>query len=204
MKIISRISFLILTSFLLNACSNNKAAQVTKEETPEALQDEHLEISKVYGKRSEDLVEKIYLELLNKDPEFQKLDADIRESKKHQTELENHFSEFDGKSSNYYSSASGKANAIKNALLKERMEKLISGSRSNYTAGVTELSGIIGRTQKNNITIDDYYTALKISVTLPFIEKFQTKNIPSQKDFQQLIENQKQLIGREDSLMNKK
>jgi hypothetical protein len=66
------------------------------------------------------------------------------------------------------------------------------------------MNGLIDRTQKNDITIDDYYTALKISLTLPFIEKFQTKNIPPKKDFQELIEKQKQLIGREDSLMNKK
>jgi PBP1b-binding outer membrane lipoprotein LpoB len=140
MKPISRISLFLISLFLLNGCSNNNnnnATQITKEETPEALQDEHLEISKVYGKRSEDLVEKIYLELLNKDPEFQKLDVDIRESKNHQTELENQFSEFNSKSSDYYSAASRKATAIKNALLKERMEKLISASSNNYTSGVS-------------------------------------------------------------------
>jgi len=56
---------------------------------------------------------------------------------------------------------------------------------------------------KNEATLDDHHTVLKIVLTLPVIEKYQNENMPDKNEIRNVIKEQERLIERTDSLTPK-
>lgn len=196
------IYFVVIFCFsLLTSCGrvHRESNSEAKTETPVALQDDKLEI-KSYS-RSGDIIEELYQELVDKNPALQKLETDIEEFRSKSDELKGIFDKYNGKSSNYYSSASCRVAAITDSILKKRIVTLISNSSRLYENKTKELNSLLKLISQNGSTITDHHTALKIVLTLPLIEKYQKDNLPSRKKFKTLIKTQTDLIQQTDSLI---
>jgi hypothetical protein len=177
---------------------NNKP---TQQETPKALQDSKLEI-KSYS-RSGDLTEELYLELVDKTPALKKLEDDLDTFRPKPNELKDKFNQYDSKSNSYFSSANYKASAITDSLLKKKIIALIITSSNKYSTKTAELNSLLTQISKDGATLNDHHSVLKIVLTLPIIEKYQDDNKPNKKEFKDLINQQKKLIIRTDSLTPK-
>ena len=106
-------------------------------------------------------------------------------------------------SNRYYSSANNIASSITDSLLKNKIMTLITTSNNKYSTKTEELNSLLKQISKNDATLDDHHSVLKIVLTLPIIGKYQDDNKPNKKEFKDLIIQQEKLILRTDSLTPK-
>lgn len=202
----TRIKNFIGTIFILTlllSCGNKQTDNntSTKQETPEALQDDKLEI-KSYS-RSGDLTEELYQELVDKTPALKELEEDLDAFRPKPIELTDKFNKYDRKSNSYYSSANYKATAISDSLLRMKILALITTSSKQYSAKSAELNSLLKQISNNGATLKDHHSVLKIALTLPIIEKYQDDNKLDNQEFKNLINQQENLIKKTDSLTPK-
>lgn len=168
---------IILTLF---SCDNSQERSITQHESPKALEDKKsYEIITKRGSYN-DLVESLYAELVDKTPELKELEDKIDyiyNSKKDSTEL---FYNYDEKNRNYYNSASQHIEDIKDSVLRQKMAMLISKSLTKYDSKISQHSSLLKSIDKRTLTLSDLHTTLKITKTLPLIEKYQN-NLPTTK-----------------------
>ena len=193
----------LLHAFLLtllvacgNKSSDNNATPIP--ETPKALQEDKIDI-KSYS-RSNDLVDELYQELVDKTPALKQLEDEIDAINPKPGELSAKFNTYESKSNSYYSSANYKAMAITDSLLRTQIVSLLSASSKSYSAKTSVLSSLIDQFSKNSSKLNDHHSVLKIVLTLPIIEKYQNENKPDKKEFKALIKEQENLIKQTDSL----
>jgi predicted transcriptional regulator len=187
---------LYLTSFI---CCDNR--QTEKAETPDALQDDKLDITSY--NRTGDLVEELYQELVEKSPTLKNLEADIKTFRQEQNELTEKFYKYNHKSNSYYESAYSKVTTITDSLLRSRIITLLSNSEKQYSNKTAELNSLLQRISNNESTIIGHHYALKIVLTLPLIEKYQNENLLDKTEFKDLIKTQEKLINQIESLIPK-
>jgi predicted transcriptional regulator len=201
MRKIRRFIWTVFILTLFFSCGNNQTDNntTTKQETPEALQDDKLEI-KSY-RSSGDLTEELYQELVDKTPALKIMEDDLEAFGPMSNELTDKFNRYDSKSNSYYSSANYKAAAIKDSLLRMKIVALITASNKQYSTKTAELDSLLKQISKNGTTLNDHHSVLKIVLTLPMIEKYQDDNKPDNKEFKDLIKQQEDLIKRTDSLI---
>ena len=168
---------IILTLF---SCDNSQERSITQHESPKALEDKKsYEIITKRGSYN-DLVESLYAELVDKTPELKELEDKIDyiyNSKKDSTEL---FDNYNEKNRNYYNSASQHIEDIKDSVLRQKMATLISKSLTKYDSKISQHSSLLKSIDKRTLTLSDLHTTLKITKTLPLIEKYQN-NLPTTK-----------------------
>jgi hypothetical protein len=153
--------------------------------------DSELDIS---SSRSGDFVEGFYQELVSQTPALKEFERDMTVHKRISAELKNKYNGYESKSNSYYNSAITKVTSISDSVLQKRIMALIQSSKESYSRSTSELNVLLKMVEQNSVTLNDKHSILKIVLTLPLIEKFQTGNLPDKTGFNELIEKQKQLI----------
>lgn len=182
----------ILALLISCGADQNNTTKPKKPETPEALQDNTLEI-KSYS-RSSNLTDELYQELVDKTPALKKLEEDLEALSLKPSELNQQFQKYDSKSYTYYNDAKYTAAAIKDSVLKGRMLDLIATSNKRYANKTSELNSLLEQISKNTSTLNDQHVVLKMVLSLQVIEKYQDDNKPDKKEFKDLIKQQENLI----------
>ena len=183
-----------LTIFLFS-CNSRNAKQQTNNgvEIPEALQEESSYEIKVRSYES-NLVEELYQELVEKDSKLQKLEEDLSTLDPKANDLKNKFNTYDGKSKSYYRSSNGMLASINDSVLRKKMSSIIAKSESKYSQKTVNINSLINQMDQQTLTIADYHSVFKITLTLPIIEKYQKDNIPLKKEFKDFTIEQKNYI----------
>ena len=193
--------FFILLS--LAACDNSSKQNKPDQEIPKALEDKSTS-SKILSKRSDvDLIESLYGELLNKNQDLKKLEGkikDLDESKDDSTEM---FRNFNSKNQNYYNAVNRHIEQLSDSTLKMKIKILISNSLTRYNASIKTYDALLKSIEDQNIALTDLHTILKITKTLPLIEKYQEGNMPSTKPMEEFIQKQNDAIRLADTLSKK-
>ncbi|MBP1224878.1 hypothetical protein [Flavobacterium sp. 1355] len=186
---------LILSILVLTACGGNETNNENPQnQVPKALQDDGITL-KIGRYRSNDgLSEELYQELVTQNAELKKLETELENF--NTADTLNIYSHYNGKSEDYYSSATMHANSIKDSILKNKMIALLEKSNEKYNQKTTEVNELIKTINKNQRDIRDYHNALKIILTIPIIEKYQIENLPKKSPFEKLIDNQKILLDK--------
>jgi hypothetical protein len=170
------------------------------QETPKPLQGAGLSYK---GKRSGDLVEELYDELLSKDEGLKNLESLINDFRnRKQDSLESFFS-FGSKNQSYYSSANSHLTSIQDSILAEKIKGMIHASESNYKNRVSGLQELKDEIEKKSASINDLHIALKIVKTLPIIDKFQQKSLPVVKPMDAILRDAGKIEAKADSAVNK-
>ncbi len=203
MNNIRNILVVIFAFALLVSCGGGKIekSQPTKQETPKAFQEDRLGINDYI--RSGGLIEVLYQELVDKNPALKKLEDDLEVFRPKSNDLNEKLKHYDSKSNSYYSSANNKTSEIGDSLLKKKIITLITKSNNKYSTKTAELNSLLKQISKNDATLNDHYSVLKIVLTLPVIEKYQDDNELNKKEFKDLINQQEKLILQTDSLASK-
>ena len=89
------------------------------------------------------------------------------------------FNKFNGKNHSYYRSARNHNEQIKDTVLKEKMKLLIQTSLTKYGSLVSKHNDILSSIEKKTSTLNDLHLVLKITRTIPLIEKYQLDNLPT-------------------------
>jgi len=185
-----------LVSCDIGQTEKNKTAE---QETPQALQEDNIVI-KSYS-RTGDLIEVLYQELVDKNPELKALEEDLDVFRPKSQGITDKFNQYNYKSNTYYSAANNKASEISDSLLKTKIISLLTKSNDKYSTKTAELNSLLKQISKNKATLNDHHTVLKIVLTLPLIEKYQNDHKPNKVEFNDMIKQQEKLILQTDSLI---
>lgn len=194
------LSIVVLT---LAACNGNRKDEKTIPETPKALEDKSSSYDVVSKRGNEDLVENLYKELVSKDKDLKKLEDRVRELSSSQSDSTELFDNYNEKNQDYFRSAERHLTDIKDSLVREKMKNLVALQLANYNSRIARHNELVKIIQERQITIADLVTLLKITRTLPLIEKYQKDNLPGTKSLDGYIKEQEAVIKLADSLAGK-
>jgi len=180
---------------------NSKRTQPQQNNIPEALQDNKKSSLAVYSKRGfDDLVEDLYNEKLENDPELSKLDRlykGLNESKNDSLEELNKYVE---KNNSYYSSADQHLNRIQDSSLKKEIEIILLNNKNRYKQKLNYLRSLEGSLDLISANATDRYNAVKLLVSLSMIGSFQDAT-PSSKPIESVINSYNKLNTKFDSVI---
>lgn len=183
-----------VTVFLLSCTAEKEKQRSAETTTPEALQ-ENKSMS-LKNRSNDDLVQSLYTEVVEKSSELKTLEADIQSFEGSANRALGPFSSYDAKSNSYYASADGYVKSIKDSLLRAKIDTLLQRSTKGYEATKKNWSTLLEQSSTNTATLSDRHTVLKLVLTLPLIEKFQSDHLPDATEFKQQLLAQQALITR--------
>lgn len=193
-------SFILLIFIFLaiTSCTTRPPKkEVEKEEGSQTLNETKTFI-KSRGSYNEDIIESLYKEILAKNVPLQQLEAEMDSINAKNNKAENEplhdLNVYNQKSATYYASAEGLASQITDSLLRKKLLAILENSKESAAQKVKEHTSLIAQMAENQSNIHNQHLAMKILLTLPVIEKYQTKNIPDTKELVKLTEQQKKLI----------
>jgi bacterioferritin (cytochrome b1) len=166
-------TFLIPIVLIIFSCSepaSNSAA-------PDALQPKSVDF--LYKRVGDDLVEVLYAELAKNTPALRDLEEKINAIGESRSDSLKSFLDYDSKNESYYKSAAYLTEKVKDSVLKEKISLLINRSEVAYKGSTSAQKGLINQIDSKKMTINDLHILLKISKTLPIIEKYQLQSKPS-------------------------
>jgi len=200
MKRIIYLSTYILISFA--SCKQPTNQPDPSPGTPAALQEKsHSEIGSFSKSRYEDdLVENLYAELLEKNPELKALEKTIIDLNDQKSDSVTIFDKFDSKNTSYYNSSQQHIGKISDSILRLRVKTIIDNSLNNYNGKIDRHKSLIAMLISKNNTLENLHIVLKIVKTLPMIEKYQSENLPSTKPIEKVIHNFDKAIQQTDTL----
>lgn len=186
-----KIIYILLITIAFQSC--NDAKNRTTQDTLATLEnDSETKISSYT--RYDDVIEKLYEDLTAKNPPLQQLEKDIKAIQAKAKKHTNDYNKYESKSTDYYTSANSKIAYIKDSLLRAQIMDLVKKSQLEHSKNTSSLTALINSVNANNAAIDDYYTLLKIVLTLPLIEQYQRDNLPTETPFKETIEEQKKTV----------
>jgi hypothetical protein len=187
--------FFLLPALLLLACGNTEPTNNPQQqaETPKALQDDNSSDLKIYSGRSENIVDQLYNELVDKSKVLQKLEEDLVNLNDNIRDKKNIFDAYDSKSTSYYNTALSNADRITDSTLKKQMRVVLINSEKAYRTKVAGLNGLVALLDKENISINDHHSVLKIMATLPQIEQYQKDKLPKNSNLVNLLKEQEKV-----------
>ncbi len=193
---IKAIAFLLFVS-----CNNNRANDRNNPEIPVALQEKSRAKEIVYSKRtSNNLVEQLYDELIQKDSGLNRLESTIEQLYNSKRDSTKYFDKFNSSNQNYYNSADQYIVSVKDSTLRTKLKNVIAGKLVEYNTSVSKHQDIIKLIEKNEISISDLHIVLKILETSTMMEKFQKDNKPDISTLSNYVQEQNVAIRKLDSL----
>lgn len=168
---------------------------------PTVLPGKKVDVSSIYKKRSGDLVEALYDELVSGSKELTELELAIKDLKKQTPDSLKDYKTFHQHNTVFYDLAGKKVNAMTDSVLRKKMLLLINHSRKQYTDSISRLKELDSLINRRTNTINDLHTILKLVKTLPLIEDFQKTNRPPALPAEGALQNLDTMINRIDSLV---
>lgn len=191
---------LICTAF---SCKDAERPTKSKEDTPTALADE--ESYNIVSKRGrEDLIDNLYAEILAKDLALKKVDDNIKEIENGKSDSLKKFNSYDEKNQDYFVSANAHVKEINDSVLRKTLTALIAKNMEAYKVRTLQYKKLASSIDTKTSSLNDLSLALKISRTLPLIEKYQKENLPSNKSILNLSYKIDQTIKLADTLYKNK
>lgn len=189
------IPYISIPAFLLLfACS------ARKKEAPAILEGKKIDVSSIYKKRSGDLVDALYEELVSHSDSLKKLERQIKELKASIPDSLESFKAYQEKNRGYYESAEKKAGTITDTALRKSILRLIERSRNAYRDSIAAHTSLDSLIARRTATIDNLHNLLKLMLTLPVIEEFQQSNRPDTFDAAGLTQQMDAVVAQLDSL----
>jgi hypothetical protein len=195
---------LVLFTTTLFACSQNKTENVQQPAIPKALEENKMDYSLISKSRvSNDLVQDLYNEILEKDKKLNELETEIRKTKRNKRDSLERFSAYDQQNNNYYRSAKNYLDQISDTVLRKQIEQTLTISSASYKNRISSHETLIKQADALAAKLHDLHIILKLSTTLAVMESYQKEQLPSKSPILLMNKTYNQLILRTDSLIKK-
>lgn len=163
------------------ACNEPRSQQVKEAELPEppkALQDDRKEYSLKSSRSSNDLVEELYAELLEKDNTLKNLEDKLRNLQQSEADSTGTFAVFNEKNNKYHDAASPYLSRIQDSLLRERIKQILSNSLARYKSSTAVHQQLLKQIETNKTSLNDLHVAVQLVSTLSMMERYREENMP--------------------------
>jgi uncharacterized protein (UPF0264 family) len=171
---------LLIVLVLFISCTNTQNANDSNQPTSGAVQDisdDEIELERGYSDIS--LVDQIYNKVAAKDARLKNFGKDLKRLNESKKDSLQPFDNYNEKSELYYESAKNYMAQIQDSVLKQRMASIIAASLAKYNSSTALHSNLRQVASSKELMLNDLHTAIKITKTLPVIERFQKQNLPS-------------------------
>lgn len=176
------------------SCKENKSENAPIAEN--AIDNSESSISgSLKSGRKDNMIDKIYFELLKNDKNLKALDDKVSKVSEESGKVLSLYSETLNKSESFYLDAHQQAEMIKDSLLKQQVEKEIKISADQYDLKISNVKELIAKLNKNSDDINNLYTAFKIRKTLPEIVKYQNAHPLKADSLENFINKQNHLLN---------
>ena len=143
-------------------------------------------------------------EILNENPDIQKLEEEIKNSKTEYYSLSKQLTDYKDRFDRLYNSTQRIADEIIDSTVHNSMKVHIQLQIDKYTRKITELNNLSKSIEKKNNLLNDKHVELKIELILKKIETLRQNELPGKKEYVDLIINQEKLISRTINMFPKK
>ncbi|KMQ65064.1 hypothetical protein ACM46_12785 [Chryseobacterium angstadtii] len=189
-----KILFTTALALSIFSCKENKSRNTPIVEN--AVDNAESSVSgSIKSYRNENMIDKIYSELMKNDKKLKAFDNKLIESFEESRNVLAIYGQTLQKSESFYLDAHQQAASIKDSLLKQQIQKEIKISADQYDQKISKVKELIGKVNKSNDDINNLYTAFKIRKTLPEIEKYQNGHPLKTDSLETLINKQNQLVN---------
>ncbi len=159
----------VVAFFLFISCKSNSRQDRPVNDTPQALTNTTTSYDIIKKRGYEDLIERLYSELLTKEPGLKNIEEKIDSLRISGNDSMQSFFQFDHKNQSYYNSANTHTTHIKDSVLREKIRFLITASLLGYKTKISAHTLLVDKVNANDSTIADLHLALKIIKTMPLI-----------------------------------
>ena len=198
MRIIIAITTIIV---IISSCEDSSQRKTDRDQVPKALQEESADVSLISKRSGNDLVESLYDELVAKDKDLKDLENEIADLKKN--DFTAAFTIYDQKNKSYYSSSETYISQIKDSMLKERISVIVHKSTDAYSRQTASYKSLQEKLDSKFALLSDLHYILKLTSTLPLIEKYQKENMPSTKPVENVLKEVDETIKKVDAASKK-
>jgi hypothetical protein len=143
-------------------------------------------------------------EIVNENPDLQKLEEEIRNSKIEYYSLSKQLTNYKDRFDRLYKSTQNIAGEIIDSTVENSMKVHILLQVDKYIKKITELEYLIKSIEKKNNLLNDKHVELKIELILKKIETLRQNELPGKKEYVDLLVNQEKLISRTVNMFPKK
>lgn len=180
---------------LFFSCGENRSENKPLIENAVDNTDSSLKGSFESSRYDDNMIDKIYSELIKNDKKLSALDDKILKTHEEEAKVIHQYENIFIKSDTYYRDAKSQSNTITDSLLKHQIENQIKISSEKYDVKVKNIKTLISRISKNTGTLNNLYTVFKIRKTLPEIEKYQNAHPLKTDSLEHFIRKQNQLLN---------
>lgn len=178
----------LLFLLFLAACQSPDASQ----QLSEILKDDNgLPLSST--RYDENLIDKIYRDIAQKDTVLQNLDKKIRTLSDNHSQKVKTYRQFDENNQKFYDEAQNFLVGISDTVLAQQIQLIVEKKRREYRQKTQTLRQIDQQNQAKNQQIHDFYQAFKLLTSLKAMQDYQ-KKLPSAKDLEQVSKEKEELI----------
>lgn len=143
-------------------------------------------------------------EILNENPDLQKLEEEIKNSKIEQYSLSKQLTAYKDRFDRLYNSTQRIAEEIIDSTVQNSMKVHIQLQIDKYKKKINELDYMIKSIEKKNNLLNDKHVELKIELILKKIETLRQNELPGKKEYVDQLINQEKLINRTINMFPKK
>lgn len=202
MKTFVHISALCLTALIFQACTQKpKPAANPAANIPIVLEGKHVDVSSLYKRNKEALIETLYQELISKSEELKQLDTEIKAIAQLQKQATDSFHLFDSKNRAYYESALLTTTNIRDSIFRKKVQAIINESFTAYKTQILPHQQLDSLLARKNASITDLYTLLKVVKTLPAMHNFQEERLPGTETAEAFSRQLDSLVQKLDTLI---
>lgn len=165
---------LIITSVLIfTACEDNKP------NVPDAYENHGIvsDISSLKRGYS-DLITTLYNDILKKNKDLKALEDSVEKLKNVTFKKTNNINNFFENNQDYYNAAFARIEIIQDSVLREKIFDQLSENENTFNSKTKKLTELLGDISQKQAELNDYYTSLKILITMKQNEDYQNNNLP--------------------------
>ncbi|PQJ09203.1 hypothetical protein CJD36_020675 [Flavipsychrobacter stenotrophus] len=202
-KLLSVCAVVLLLS--ASSCGDRlpKPKAETPTHTPKVLKNDEPSYTRFSKRSSSDLVDELYSEMVEKNPQLKKLEGNIQMLNEGRTDSAAAFNNYAEKNSTYYAAANSHAGQIIDSVLRKKVKDMIVSSVSDYNAITAKHDALLNIIDAKSTSLKDLHVALKIVKTLAVIHKYQTEDLPSIMPIEHYLQQQNEAIKQADMMLKK-
>ncbi len=150
-----------------------------EENVPDAFQEKSVidDVSSIKRGYS-DLITQLYSEILEKNKDLQALEDSIKNLRKTSSENTEDANNFFENHQKYYNAAYQRIEIIQDSILREKIFEKLSENENSFNEKTKKLTNLLADISQKQAELNDYYTSLKILLTMKQNEEYQNNNLP--------------------------
>ena len=201
---------LLLISILAFACTKKEDAGAAKKliepKTPDVLKETNSRSSlgSVSKRYKEDIIQRLYEEALENDPELKKLDEQLNKLSKISNDSLQGFYQYQKTNENYWTESDFYINRIQDSTTREFIGKFMMNEKNKYLESIQQISTKVDSIQAKNLLLADQHILMKLFITYDMMKNYQHNEKPNEAPIDYIHKSQDELIQKSKQYTNPK